>query len=429
MNISGVLIRCAAVLCLLQGPLQDAVPLFSYFDELLMVGLGLCFVLKTLSKHKIVTEDLLAIGCILLLLIYGLLCNILSGIQRPTPAVFQDFMTLPKMFICYLGAKYLFCDRDDCWKILDWVSKFVSFMVLSGLACLVLAYIGVFDMFSRSTRMGMHCFEFIYGSPGMLSQYCVLYVTVLIANIEQNASNKFSWVIWGLSLVLWASTLRTRAFVMILLIVFLTLVVFRPGLRSKFQGKAMLRKLTSPLVLVPAASVGLLVSLDQIDHYFGGLESARSYLLDGGIKVFNEYFPFGAGFATYGTEAARSFYSPLYSQYGVNTHWALGSDGSELTDTFWPAVMAEFGLIGVVLYIIPLFIVLRRIVKACSSRRFLLTSAVSFVAYTLIASTATGVYFSSTISCCMLFIGLILGCASCHAEPNLPASTDQKGSR
>ncbi len=326
-------------------------------------------------------------------------------------------LTLPKVFVCYLGAKYLFCDREDCWDLLGWAAKIIGLVVVVGVVCLPLAHLGVLDMLSRSSRMGVRCFEFIYGTPGMLSQYCVLFTTVLTADLSRGKPGAGRWTVWGLSLLLWASTLRTRAFVMILLVLFLTFVVFRPGVRERFQGHAMLRRLTSPLVLVPVVGVVLLVSLDQIDHYFGALDSARSYLLDGGLRAFQEFFPLGAGFGTFGTEAARAYYSPLYNRYGVSAHWALGVDGTELTDTFWPAIMAEFGLVGTVFYVVAIFIVLRRIVKSCVAKRFLLTSAVAFVAYTLIASTATGVFFSYTISCCMLLIGLIMGCAA-HAEHN-----------
>ena len=424
MTISGILIRLAIIFCLLQSPLVEIIPGSSYFDEILMVCLGFCFLMKTAKRRKIEREDMLVCGCLILLMILGVCCNLTSGVSRPTAAILQDLMTLPKVFICYLGAKYLFCDRKDCWDILGWASKVAGLIVVVAVVCIPLAYLGYLDMLSRSTRMGMRCFEFIYGSPGMLSQYCVLFTTVLTADLARGNVGRSRWLFWALSLVLWASTLRTRAFVMILLVLFLTFVVFRPGMRNKFRGHAMFRKLTSPLVLVPVAGVSLLVSLDQIDHYFGGLESARSYLLDGGIQAFLEFFPLGAGFGTYGTEAARAYFSPLYSRYGVSSHWALGSDGTELTDTFWPAIMAEFGLFGTVLYVIVVFVVLRRIIKACAGQRFLLVAAVSFVAYALIASTATGVFFSYTISCCMLFVGLIMGCAA-HADRN--AVANQKG--
>ena len=419
MTMSGVLIRAAILLCFLQCPLLEVSSFFAYFDELLMAGLALCFVAKTARKHPIEREDFLLCGCLLLLIFLGIYCNFTSGISRPVSAIVQDLLTLPKVFICYLGAKYLFCDRDDCWAILEWASKLAGFIVVVGIGCLILSQVGILDMLSRSTRMGMRCFQFIYGSPGMLSQYCVLFTTVLTASLSLK-QGRLRWAVWALSLILWASSLRTRAFVMILLVLLLAFVVFRPSVQEALQGNAMLKRLTSPLVLIPVVGVILMISLDQIDHYFGGLESARSYLLDGGIKAFLEFLPFGAGFATYGTEAARVYYSPLYARYGVNAHWALGMDGSELTDTFWPAIMAEFGFIGTLLYLVIVFIMLRRIVKQCASQRFILTAAAAFVAYALIASTATGVFFSYSISCCMLFIGLLMGCVSRFAALTSP---------
>lgn len=424
MTISGVVIRFAILACLFQCPLAEVFPAFSLFDEVLMVGLILSLLVKTSRQLKIEWEDLFVCGCVFLIFVYGLFCNLISGVPRPATAIMQDMLTVPKVIICYLGAKYLFCNRSDCWEILGWTARVTGVIVVVGIVCLFLAHLGILDMLSRSMRMGVRCFEYIYGSPGMLSQYCVLFCVILTADLSRGRATRARWIVWFLSLVLWASTMRTRGFVMILLILFLVFVVFRPGMRERFQGHVMLKKLTSPLVLVPIVGVTLLVSIDQIDHYFGELESARSYLLYGGIQAFREFFPFGGGFATYGTEAARAYYSPLYSRYGINSHWALGADGTELTDTFWPAIMAQFGLIGTILYVPMIFIMLRRIVKTCVAQRFLLASAVSFVAYVLFASTATGVFFSYTIACCTVFIGLIMGCA---VDDNGNVPSEQKG--
>lgn len=419
MTISGIIIRIVVLLCLFQLPLLEVFPIFSYFDELLMGGLLLCFVLKTATKLKVEREDFFVCGSLFLFIILGLICNLTSGVMRPSAAVIQDLITVSKFFICYLGAKYLFCDRGDRWEILAWSAGIIRIIVVVGIACLLFAHLGLLDMLSRSTRMGLRCFEFIYDSPGMLSQYCVLLCVVLTADLSRGKPGRGRWIVWFLALVLWASTLRTRALVMIILMLILVFAVFKPGVRERFQGHAMLKKLFSPLVFIPVVAVVLLVSFDQIDHYFGELESARSYLLHGGLQAFREFFPLGAGFGTYGTESARVYYSPLYVRYGISSHWALGSDGTELTDTFWPAIMGEFGFIGTVLYVVIVFIVLRRIVKSCVAQRFLLASAVSFAVYVLIASTATGVFFSYTISCCMVFIGMIMGCANGSARNNL----------
>src|SRR5690606_16417195 len=38
----------------------------------------------------------------------------------------------------------------------------------------------------------------------------------------------------------------------------------------------------------------------------------RPVLYKNAVNVLNDYFPFGSGFGTYGNEASRDFYSPLY---------------------------------------------------------------------------------------------------------------------
>lgn len=411
MSASGILIRATVLVCFLQLPLSDVLSPFTYFDEVLALAMIVCFVLRTARRMRVERSDMLVIGLLAALLVFGFVCNMTSGVPRPTSAILQDAFTVIKVFACYLGAKYLFLGRDDCREILGWSASVARLIVIAGVACLPLAHLGLLDMLSSSTRMGMRCFEFIYGSPGMLSQYCVLLTTVLLADL---GGKRLAWkrLCLVLDLLLWASTLRTRAFVMIALILFLALVVFRPGLRERFRPGSVMRRISSPLFLVPAAGVTLAVAADQVEHYFGELSSARSYLLDGGVHIFVDYLPLGTGFATYGTETARTYYSPLYTEYGVNAHWALVEGGSELTDTFWPAIMAQFGLVGLLMYVPALLAMLYQVVKGCSSGRGPLLAAVSFVAYTLIASTATGVYFSYTVACCMFLIGIILGVAS-----------------
>ena len=407
MTVSGLLLRVASVVCLLQLPLSSFFGGFLFFDEFLALVLVACFISRSMREKPIERMDMIAIACLLALLLYGLICNIASGVSRPTLAILQDMFAVVKIFACYFGSRFLFEGRDDCVGQLQWAAKVARVIVVAGVICLVLAHLGLLNMLSRSMRLGLHPFEFIYGSPGMLSQYCVLLCVILLAG------NKFvKRFFLGLCLVLWASSLRTRAFVMIVLVLFLCLIVFRPSLREKFDANRLLRKLTSPFVLVPAAIVAFTIAGDQIDHYFGELGSARSYLLDGGIRIFVDHFPLGTGFGSYGTEAARVFYSPLYGQYGIDAHWALGIDGSELTDTFWPAIMAQFGAIGITLYVVPLAIMLFQTIKKTSLNRELMISAVVFVMYTIIASAATGVFFSYTITDCVFFIGMAIGAST-----------------
>ena len=68
--------------------------------------------------------------------------------------------------------------------------------------------------------------------------------------------------------------------------------------------------------------------------------------------IFKDYLPFGSGLGTFATNAAAVHYSPLYFKYRLNKIWGLSPDfNSFLADAFYPT-LAEFGLVGVILFIV-----------------------------------------------------------------------------
>lgn len=64
-----------------------------------------------------------------------------------------------------------------------------------------------------------------------------------------------------------------------------------------------------------------------------------------------EYFPFGPGMATLGTNGAWKYYSPLYYKYDLNTIWGLDEGGGFICDAYYPT-LAQFGWVGVILFYI-----------------------------------------------------------------------------
>ena len=79
--------------------------------------------------------------------------------------------------------------------------------------------------------------------------------------------------------------------------------------------------------------------------------------------VGRDYFPLGAGLGRYGSWLSREHYSPLYAEYGLNDVRGLAparpaGDGlrarvaaPSATDTFWPAILGEMGVIGLIAYL------------------------------------------------------------------------------
>jgi hypothetical protein len=94
--------------------------------------------------------------------------------------------------------------------------------------------------------------------------------------------------------------------------------------------------------------IALAVGWGGISVYFIKNTSNRALLLKYGIQVFKRYFPLGSGYATYGGQMAYTHYSKLYSEFGFDNVWGLNAVyGGTANDNFWPMIMAQLGLSGV----------------------------------------------------------------------------------
>jgi O-antigen ligase len=106
----------------------------------------------------------------------------------------------------------------------------------------------------------------------------------------------------------------------------------------------------------------------------GSQDSARVALWRTSIQISKDRFPFGTGLGTFGGAVSQDYYSPVYYQYGLNTVYGLqpGITSEEqdfATDTHWPYVLGETGVIGLIMYVITLALIAR------SARRAVLTPA------------------------------------------------------
>lgn len=101
--------------------------------------------------------------------------------------------------------------------------------------------------------------------------------------------------------------------------------------------------------------VAILLGWQRFDTYYvSGLDNeeiARPMMYKTSLKILIDYFPFGSGMGTFSTAASAVYYSPLYIKYGLNHVWGLQSVGGFVCDTFYPS-LAQFGIVGIVLFII-----------------------------------------------------------------------------
>ncbi|EKN05753.1 hypothetical protein [Parabacteroides johnsonii] len=130
-------------------------------------------------------------------------------------------------------------------------------------------------------------------------------------------------------------------------------------MKPTFKWKLNLKNILAFLALTV---VVLIFTYKKIDAYFiggGGYVAdneevketiARAAFYVNSIDILKDYFPFGSGYASYGTFASGNYYSDIYVQYGMDGIYGLvKNDCPFVADTYYPA-LAQFGVVGVFLF-------------------------------------------------------------------------------
>ena len=77
----------------------------------------------------------------------------------------------------------------------------------------------------------------------------------------------------------------------------------------------------------------------------------RIALYAASVAIAREHFPLGVGFGRFGSHISRVFYSPAYEEYGLSQVFGLRQRRpNAVTDTFWPMLLGEAGMIGMLGY-------------------------------------------------------------------------------
>lgn len=291
---------------------------FSYVDELSTLFLG-GYALCTLPIFK-KKEFLIALGILAFYLGYSYYLHI-----NKNQAIFLDLLLFFKPIICFYSMYYI----NISWtpKVKNILRKIFLF---AGIYCwCILPFIN--SLYSNTAAFYPAC---------ILSSISYLYFS------PQKQKN---WYIALLLLLPGLFTFRSKFNTELICFIY-----FGFFLRGKFTLS--LKYITIISVLI---AVSVYVNWTKFSLYFlSGAEDgiARTTFYYTAANILVDFFPFGSGFGSFGSEAAARYYSPLYYQYGVDSVYGMspldyGESSNFLVDTFYP-ILAEFGIIGIIIYII-----------------------------------------------------------------------------
>ncbi|MEG1543361.1 MAG: O-antigen ligase domain-containing protein [Tannerellaceae bacterium] len=164
----------------------------------------------------------------------------------------------------------------------------------------------------------------------------------------------------------------------------------------------------------------LFVAREKVMYYFGAAMVsndltdvdylARFALYATSFKIFGDYFPFGSGLASFATHASGYYYSPIYSEYGIDNVWGISKQNwSFIADTYYPS-LAQFGIVGAILFFFFWGYLLKKAYvifnKTLHTKTFSLVLLVA--GYCLIENVADASFTSNRGFFMLMFLGLII---------------------
>lgn len=361
--------------------LERTISIFQYVDELTaLTAIPIFFLRLKQTKFKLKLSKVRA-GCaryITLLAAIGLLSTFWFCYQ-PMIAVLSDLCLVVKFWLAiYVGKSFL--RGFVCQKNAHSIFVHIKLMTWFYAALIISDHVSG-GLFRANIRYGLRSTHLFYSHPTVFAGCCVLLAVILLSIRSWiKGSEKYLVIL----LFMTCTTLRSKA---VAVAVVIALIYYFSYIRKKQIS------LKTVVIFVPLVA---LIGWAQIEYYFfSSIQSgsARYQLLVNSIEIANDHFPFGAGFATFGSYYSGVYYSPLYAMYGISNIRGLSpSNTAYISDSFWPMILAQFGWFGLITYCIAVFMLFRRIQDMRSDSKAFYASGLSILMYLLITSMAEAAF-------------------------------------
>ena len=345
------LLSAIMTLFLFQTLLENYFSQASYIDEGLAALFFGVFVLDLIVSGEARIRELAVCFLILWATAAGLYGNWKFGIQDTNSAIYLDIISHFKYAMLYLGVTSAV--RKRRWNVAE--AARIPVLLAKGYL-IVLFVFGVLNIFVDlgmygEIRYGLRNYSFVFGTPGIVTN-TVLYIIMLLlldSALHEGRPNK-SFLLMAIAVLI--MVIKSRS----LILAATALILFESFVLEKKQDMR--------LRILGIAIIGGLIGYPQYQNYFVNGVTAnrgtapRQLFWQGGLRLFQEYFPYGTGFGTFGSSTAATNYSQLYYILEFNTVTGMQPTNTKyLNDTFWPMIFTQLGLIGMIPYILLMIII------------------------------------------------------------------------
>lgn len=390
--ILGVLIWLLAF----QRPLEEVNDLFSWIDEAVaLLGIACCFVYFIPSpKLRVSRNTFCIIVAMAVFVAVGLAGNILFQYQ-PLAAVVLDLFTNLKFF-CAILAGYCLFGSMDWTRNREYIAGCARTITLI-LFCIFLLD-RVFNFYPAEVRYGIKSAVLFFAHPTYLAGSMAFLLVLMTVSYEKK---NLPYLV--MATIMMAFTLRSKAIAsaLVFVVLFVMLVLLKKELKLRH--------------LILLGGVCLAIGSPLIYFYYIKLagRGTRAVLTSLSFTVMRDHFPIGAGFGTYASSAANKYFSTVYKLYDLE--YLLRFDGqwrSFLSDTFWPIIIAQNGIIGLLAFLSVLCLLLKRCFSLQSASRCEFAGALYVFVYLIISSTSEPAFHNAVAIPLALVLGILFAKAS-----------------
>lgn len=350
-----------------------------YLDEIIAIYyLGYIFLNIILYNNVKLLKWMLILFAFVLL---GILGNVFVSIQNISLYwLLLDIFFFIKPFI-YLIATISFFKKNYNKHLISIVSNFSKI-------CLIFIFLGaIFHLFKNNFNINyiwnVDRYSFTTPHCVTLAKYLILFILCVL--LSESKHKVFYFILGLISIIISTS----GAGILSYFLIFIFFFIF-PKYKLKWYH------------LTIVGILAILLGWNEISGYLLDDTQARSITYIYSFVTANRYFPLGSGFGTYGGYSAAYNYSNLYISYGFNNVWGLSqynlTDGNcFLFDTYYPMIIAQFGYIGLVLFLLILILIFNKLFR---EKKYL---SISFMLCLLVI--AFGFNITSPATCILFVVG------------------------
>lgn len=362
--------------------------LLKHLDELIVLG---CLVYLVLHIHYVLRKKWRLLYLWLGFMAIGTVSSLVYGYQKLIPSIIDAVVVISKFMVGYLTAYvYSSLHHDPLAPRLTFSARAITVLLFA---------ISVHDiLFSPIFPKG----DFRYFTNSLILMFphqtylsaAMVTLLILLGYTNKN-NNNIPFMLMATFVGIMTLRGKAIAFFAVYWMMYLCLVVFR----VRNYG-----------LLILIGGLGcVVIGFEQISDYFLTTTrfSPRQIMLKDSIPLALSHFPLGTGFGTFGSTIAAQYYSPIYTQLNYPALRGMGpTETMFLTDNFWPEIIAQFGLIGAILFILIVFCFVFDSIKVLRKHVCAGFSMLIILINILINSTAESSFFNPTSFLLFALLGL-----------------------